>query len=86
MMICLIEYTQEKKKSDRVNVTQIDLNIYPYSYINLQRSNLLHDETQMLVEKANYPFRNPYMQTECRKQKERKVLLLMVVEVKKEIT
>ena len=40
----------------------------------------------MLVEKANYPFRNPYMHTECRKQKERKVLLLMVVEVKKEIT
>ena len=40
----------------------------------------------MLVEKANYLFRNPYIQTECRKQKERKVLLLMVVEVKKEIT
>ena len=39
----------------------------------------------MLVEKANYPFRNPYMQTECRKQKERKVLLLMVVEVKKKL-
>ena len=84
MMLRLIEYTQEKEKSNCVEL--IDLNIYPYSYINLQRSNLNHDDIQMLVEKANYPFRNPYMQTECRKQKERKVLLLMVVEVKKEIT